>query len=329
MKKILFLSTFFILQNCYSNEITEELTLEYHKDAAGAVSKSFLIKMRDLFNIKNFVETGTYLGDTTINAANVFNKAYTVEIDSKLYHNALAKFNKLSKNNIFAALNNSTAFIHQILPLLSEPTLFFLDAHWSEGITGKLGNQNTPILDELKAIASLGKRQNYILVIDDLRFFQPSEVINQLLSIPSIDPSVWGYPELSEVKKLTLLIFDQPTLIAYGDAAIIYDKSINNIKISPVVKAMTTSKEADFNLQISNQELVTAHTILSQATMQEFDALKDLATRLPQPAILRANYLFWYAQALNHKGQTEKAKLIEKEYNISALTNRKQALINK
>ena len=57
----------------------------------------------------------------------------------------------------------------EILSQIEEPCLFWLDGHYSEGITAK-GEKETPILEELKHIFNHPIEDNIIL-IDDARCF--------------------------------------------------------------------------------------------------------------------------------------------------------------
>ena len=60
-----------------------------------------------------------------------------------------------------------------LLTLIREPCLFWLDAHYSEGITVK-SDLNTPILEELKHIFAHTIR-GHVILIDDARCFTGRE----------------------------------------------------------------------------------------------------------------------------------------------------------
>lgn len=114
------------------------------------------------YSTKILVETGTYLG-TMINAnKDHFEKIFTVELDKKLYIRAKRKFAKFK--HITIKQGDSAKVLPQILKGIKNPTLFWLDAHYSGGITSK-GKLETPIFEELKII--LTKSSNHVLLIDD------------------------------------------------------------------------------------------------------------------------------------------------------------------
>ena len=59
--------------------------------------------------------------------------------------------------------------LSQIVNKLSEPAIFWLDGHYSAGMTAK-GDKECPIYEELEAIFA-GKNLNHVLLIDDARCF--------------------------------------------------------------------------------------------------------------------------------------------------------------
>lgn len=116
----------------------------------------------------NFVETGTYLGETTAAMAEVYRKVYTVEIHQELYRKAAERFS--GRNNIQAFHGNSAKVLPGIVAQLDGPAVFWLDAHYSGPRTGKAGARETPIEEELSTIFE-GESQEHLILIDDARLF--------------------------------------------------------------------------------------------------------------------------------------------------------------
>lgn len=114
-----------------------------------------------------FSETGTFLGKTTLAMADVFDHCYTIEYDSALYEKAKASF--VGRNNITAYLGDSGKLLGEILGKVSEPAIFWLDAHYSGGITGR-AEADTPIERELSVIFSHAVK-GHVILIDDARCF--------------------------------------------------------------------------------------------------------------------------------------------------------------
>lgn len=117
--------------------------------------------------IKVFIETGTYLGETVYYLKNVFDKLISTELDQKLYDSAKKRFSQDKHIRIYQG--DSGDLLQDILADISEPCLFWLDGHYSDGITAK-GKLNTPVLQELEHIFN-HKINNHIILIDDARCF--------------------------------------------------------------------------------------------------------------------------------------------------------------
>lgn len=130
-----------------------------------SIPKALVLSLTADFEIKNFVETGTFKGNSSIWAANHFNKVYTIEIDEILHREAANRPDV--KNNINFVLGNSKDKMPEIVSVLSGATLFWLDGHWCMGAGGK--DHECPLEDELIAISKL-KGEAFIL-IDDARCF--------------------------------------------------------------------------------------------------------------------------------------------------------------
>jgi hypothetical protein len=120
------------------------------------------------FSLDTLIETGTYLGEM-LNAVNRnFKNIFSIELGTQLYIRALKLF--LGKKNIVILHGNSGEMLKEILPMIDRPCLFWLDAHYSEGITAK-AEKETPILDELAGISSHAYRLEDVILIDDARCF--------------------------------------------------------------------------------------------------------------------------------------------------------------
>jgi hypothetical protein len=114
-----------------------------------------------------FVETGTYRCTTTMAVADAFRDVYSIELDRTLYEEAVARMRRYENVQLFNG--DSAIVINDILPRLSEPAIFWLDAHWCGGVTGK-SLKDPPIRNELEAIFAHPVKEHVILV-DDARSF--------------------------------------------------------------------------------------------------------------------------------------------------------------
>lgn len=128
-----------------------------------AVIKEFQQK----YQIKVFVETGTYLGETIRGIKNYFNEIYSIELDPVLFTNATNNFAFSPKVKLFQG--DSAIVLSQVLQLINKRTLFWLDAHASGGITAQ-GEKVTPVTEEILAIIK-HPIKNHIILIDDAESF--------------------------------------------------------------------------------------------------------------------------------------------------------------
>jgi hypothetical protein len=115
--------------------------------------------------LKRAVETGTYRGRTARSLASVFQAVVTIELSAELHEQAVGALRDVP--SITPLLGHSA----QVLRDVSEPatpTLFYLDGHWSGGVTA--GEEDEcPVLEELAAIGS--GHEDDCVVIDDARLF--------------------------------------------------------------------------------------------------------------------------------------------------------------
>lgn len=131
------------------------------------------------FQIETLVETGTYLGDMVQATQRSFKDIYSIELDPTLYDNAKVKFKKFS--HIHLLQGDSGEVLKKLLPSIKKRCLFWLDAHYSGGITAK-GSKETPVLDELESIFTHSV-PNHVILIDDARCFKENKNYPTLLEL--------------------------------------------------------------------------------------------------------------------------------------------------
>jgi hypothetical protein len=128
------------------------------------------------------VETGTYLGDMVEAQKNVFSTIYSIELSSRLYKQALKRFK--GDDRIRLLQGDSGHRLSEIVNQLKEPALFWLDGHYSGGITAK-GDKDCPIPEELEAIFK--SSINHVILIDDARLFNGTN----------------SYPDMDQIRNIT------------------------------------------------------------------------------------------------------------------------------
>lgn len=133
-----------------------------------------------------WVETGTYLGETTRVLARSAAKVFSVEPEPKLFSRATKKF--AGTPNVTILHGTSEAVLPSLLPSLSGAVNFWLDGHYSAGITFE-GVIHTPVIEELANIERyMTKLGRVCVLVDDVRCFNPS--LPEYASYPSLDALV-------------------------------------------------------------------------------------------------------------------------------------------
>lgn len=130
-----------------------------------------------------WVETGTFLGETTSLLASWGGPVYSLEPARSLFLRAERRFKKQRHVTIINAPSEDA--FPALLPTLAGPVNFWLDGHFSAGATFQ-GELDTPIIAELEAIAAnLPKLSPVAILVDDVRCFDPT--LPEFLTYPPLD----------------------------------------------------------------------------------------------------------------------------------------------
>jgi hypothetical protein len=131
---------------------------------------------------RTFVETGTYRGDTIAAVSRDVDRVISIELDERLASAAIRRFR--DRSNISILTGDSGEVLPRVVEELHEPALFWLDGHFSGGVTA-LGAHVTPIEQELDAILD-ASRPPHLVLVDDIRLFDGTD----------------GYPPLERIREL-------------------------------------------------------------------------------------------------------------------------------
>jgi len=149
-----------------------------------------LLKQRDVkdyareFDLRTLIETGTYHGAMVSATKDVFSRIVSIELDKTLYERAKKKFSRYGHISILQG--DSGEVLGNLLPSITEPCLFWLDAHYSGGPTAK-GRIETPLLQELQHVLH-HPVAGHVILIDDARCLVGQN----------------DYPTIEEVRELVL-----------------------------------------------------------------------------------------------------------------------------
>ena len=120
-----------------------------------------------------WIETGTYRGDTTAFLAKEAAHVYSIEPEPTLAKAAIERFADDDRVTIAEGLAEDR--LAGILEQVEGPVSFWLDGHFSGGVTHK-GPADTPIREELAAIEKHLERLGEVrILVDDLRCFDPTD----------------------------------------------------------------------------------------------------------------------------------------------------------
>jgi len=132
--------------------------------------------------IQRIVETGTWLGDTSAYLAARGFTVDTIELSPEIAERARNRFADFARVEVWQG--DSGDVLPQVLATVNQPTLFWLDGHYSGGITAH-GVQDTPITRELAAISAHELAEQHVILIDDIRCFDGHQYmyLAELLSL--------------------------------------------------------------------------------------------------------------------------------------------------
>jgi hypothetical protein len=133
------------------------------------IPRSFATLLKSKLGLANFVETGTFKGDTAAWAAAEFARVWTIEADPALAQAARTRF--ADRPGVTVIAGDSASALEALVPTLPGPALFWLDAHWcgTDPTETAGATDQCPLLKELAAIAR--SPYEHAILVDDARYF--------------------------------------------------------------------------------------------------------------------------------------------------------------
>jgi hypothetical protein len=129
--------------------------------------------------LKTLVETGTYYGAMIDALCRDFDTIYSIELSEDLHRQAVLRF--ANQPHVELVRGDSGQELKNLLKRIKNPSLFWLDGHYSAGVTAR-GEKDTPIVEELSHIFSTPDI-GHVIYVDDARCF-------------GVEP---GYPTVEEL----------------------------------------------------------------------------------------------------------------------------------
>jgi hypothetical protein len=131
------------------------------------------------FRLRVFIETGTFAGGMIDAVKRRFERIVSIELDPGWHARAVERFR--GDAHVSLLQGDSGVRLPEVLSSLTEPALFWLDAHYSGPITAR-AILDSPIAQELDAVRAHAVR-GHVVLIDDMRYFTGRD----------------GYPDVNEL----------------------------------------------------------------------------------------------------------------------------------
>lgn len=179
-----------------------------------SIDEKWLGLFKELLPLQQFVETGTFKGESLDLARKYLRRCFSVELSPELHSKASARF--AGESGLVLHLGPSPAFLkdHQ-QEFAAAPTLFWLDAHWcvAAGTSGE--DSQSPILEELQAIKTL--HADSVVMIDDARLY---------LCAPPKPHRVGDWPDLDDIARALFALSPSHRIMVCNDVIFFYPKKI-------------------------------------------------------------------------------------------------------
>ena len=128
--------------------------------------EDLILALQQRLALGDFVESGTYRGDTAAWAAAHFARVTTIELSPAYCAAAQTRFRDQPGVRVLGG--DSGAVLAAVIPALAGPALFWLDAHWS-GLDTAGRETECPLLAEIALINAAPL--THTLLVDDARLF--------------------------------------------------------------------------------------------------------------------------------------------------------------
>ena len=153
-----------------------------------AASYDYKKKLFNLYNLTDgvWVETGTYLGDSTDCLSKISKRVYSIEPSKTYFEKAQKRFMNTESVSLFYGTSENC--LDLILKNIENKKIsFWLDGHFSYGDTYE-GENHSPVLIELDFIKqNINSFESINILIDDFRIFSKYYPKSEKLVLPSFE----------------------------------------------------------------------------------------------------------------------------------------------
>ncbi len=162
-----------------------------------AYKRALVRRLARCLGYRVFVETGTFYGDMLADVSDTFRQIVSIELDPHLCR--LARRRLRTQEHIEVLGGDSGVVLTDVLTRITEPCIFWLDAHFS-GARTAIASTETPIVAEIEAILK-HRIQKHVILIDDARCFNGTH----------------DYPRVTDLRNRVAQHSDQYTFVVSDD----------------------------------------------------------------------------------------------------------------
>jgi hypothetical protein len=166
-----------------------------------AVKERILAAYASAFDTGTLIETGTYAGEMVWAMKDRFGRIFSIELSESLARRARRRFQAFEHIGILCG--DSGYVLPRFLSRISTRCLFWLDGHYSAGITVQ-GKTATPVIQELEAIMAHGI-EDHVILVDDARLFTGAggfPGVQQLRALVSLRRPGWDFSVRNDVIRI-------------------------------------------------------------------------------------------------------------------------------
>lgn len=173
-----------------------------------------VLLIKKLLGATNFIESGTYRGETAKWASEHFDQVDTIEFSKLFFDELVSRYKESSNLNLH--FGDSREILKDLLPITKESTIFWLDGHWCGDIESYGESDQCPLIGEIDAIVS-SNVPTYAILIDDARLF---------LSPPPKPHKIKQWPTIDNIIECVKKGMVDPYIIVYHDVIVVIPGSI-------------------------------------------------------------------------------------------------------
>jgi len=166
-----------------------------------AVKRRIVSSYASASGATTFVETGTLFGDIDYAMKDHFRAIFSIELSEELWKRAVHRFRAYPHIQILQG--DSGQVLSQILNGISSNCLFYLDGHYSGGLTAK-STAETPVVKEVMTILGHNLKGDVIL-IDGARCFDGTHdypTLDELQELVTLNRPDYAFSVLNDVIRI-------------------------------------------------------------------------------------------------------------------------------